>query len=103
MIKVLFGTASFTGGFIGFLLDNIVPGTEYERGLKRWVEVKSPPQRGDERTLYCIPAIRACMERVRCCSYFPLSPTFTSAREQRGLKNHGVKNESFDLKEVKTV
>ena len=26
VIKVLFGTASFTGGFIGFLLDNIVPG-----------------------------------------------------------------------------
>ena len=26
VIKVLFGTASFTGGFIGFLLDNIIPG-----------------------------------------------------------------------------
>ena len=26
VIKVLFGTASFTGGFIGFLLDNVVPG-----------------------------------------------------------------------------
>lgn len=26
VIKVLFGTASFTGGFIGFMLDNIVPG-----------------------------------------------------------------------------
>lgn len=103
VIKVLFGTASFTGGFIGFMLDNIVPGTAYERGLKRWLEVKSPSQRGDEATLYCIPTIRTRMERLRCCSYFPLSPTFTPGRGKRGLTNHGVKNESFDLKEVKTV
>jgi hypothetical protein len=26
LIRVLFGTASFTGGFLGFVLDNIVPG-----------------------------------------------------------------------------
>lgn len=81
----------------------IILGTAYERGLKRWVEVKSPSQRGDEATLYCIPAIRARMEKLRCCSYFPLSPTFTPGGGKRGLKNHGVKNESFDLKEVKTV
>ena len=27
MIKVMLGTAMFVGGFIGFLLDNTVPGT----------------------------------------------------------------------------
>lgn len=103
VIKVLFGTASFTGGFIGFLLDNIVPGTEYERGLKRWVEIKSSSHKGDEATLYSIPALTSMLERVRCCSYFPLSPTFTSCRGPRHSKNYDVKNDSIDLKDVKTV
>lgn len=102
VIKVLFGTASFTGGFIGFVLDNIVPGTEYERGLKRWVEVKGSQQKGDEATLYSFPVLTSILERMRCCGYFPLSPTFTSCRRPRHL-NYDVKNENIDLKDVKTV
>lgn len=78
-------------------------GTEYERGLKRWVEIKSSSHKGDEATLYSIPALTSMLERVRCCSYFPLSPTFTSCRGPRHSKNYDVKNDSIDLKDVKTV
>lgn len=78
-------------------------GTEYERGLKRWVEVKSSSHDGVEATLYSFPVLTSMLERMRCCSYFPLSPTFTSCRRPRHLKNYDVKNESNDLKDVKTV
>lgn len=70
---------------------------------KRWVEIKSSSHKGDEATLYSFPALTSMLERVRCCSYFPLSPTFTSCRGPRHSKNYDVKNDSIDLKDVKTV
>ncbi|MCI4380377.1 hypothetical protein PGIGA_G00239110 [Pangasianodon gigas] len=36
LIMVLFTTPMFIGGFLGFILDNTIPGTDEERGIKRW-------------------------------------------------------------------
>ena len=36
IIAVLLSTSMFIGGFVGFLLDNTIPGTDTERGIKRW-------------------------------------------------------------------
>ncbi|GAA6066933.1 solute carrier family 23 member 2 [Tachysurus ichikawai] len=38
LITVLFTTPMFIGGFLGFILDNTIPGTDEERGIKRWRE-----------------------------------------------------------------
>lgn len=88
---------------VGQVLKRLIfSGTEYERGLKRWVEVKGSQQKGDEATLYSFPVLTSILERMRCCGYFPLSPTFTSCRRPQHL-NYDVKNENIDLKDVKTV
>ncbi|KAI5617256.1 solute carrier family 23 member 2-like, partial [Silurus asotus] len=36
LFMVLFTTPMFIGGFLGFILDNTIPGTDEERGIKRW-------------------------------------------------------------------
>ncbi|PWA24471.1 hypothetical protein CCH79_00011847, partial [Gambusia affinis] len=36
VITVLFTTHMFIGGIFGFLLDNTIPGTDKERGIKNW-------------------------------------------------------------------
>ncbi|XP_066505709.1 solute carrier family 23 member 1 [Hoplias malabaricus] len=36
LIMVLFTTHMFIGGFFGFVLDNTIPGTDEERGIKSW-------------------------------------------------------------------
>nr|XP_022290097.1 solute carrier family 23 member 2-like isoform X1 [Crassostrea virginica] len=101
VIKVLFGTASFTGGFIGFLLDNIVPGTEHERGIKRWIEVQNPASKSDDSRVYSSPPLTRLLERVGCCRYCPVSPTFKTGRLQQGSDTDEIENEGADLEEVK--
>lgn len=36
IIQVLLSTNMFVGGFTGFVLDNLLPGTEEERGIVKW-------------------------------------------------------------------
>ncbi|XP_078272603.1 xan_ur_permease domain-containing protein [Rhinoraja longicauda] len=36
VIRVLLTTSMFVGGFLGFFLDNTIPGTEKERGIATW-------------------------------------------------------------------
>ena len=60
IIKVLFETSMFVGGFLGFLLDNTIPGTREERGLVAWeAQHRTQQQDGDSGDLatYDIPYI----------------------------------------------
>ncbi|XP_062567788.1 solute carrier family 23 member 2-like [Saccostrea cucullata] len=106
VIKVLFGTASFTGGFIGFLLDNMIPGTECERGIKRWIAVPDSSSESDQ-TLYSFPFLTKYLDKVTCCRYCPLSPTFTSPRSRCGTEKYDINTKrkvaEVHLKEVKTL
>ncbi|XP_056006785.1 solute carrier family 23 member 2-like [Ostrea edulis] len=107
VIKVLFGTAPFTGGFIGFFLDNIIPGTEYERGIKRWIETEDPSMMKNETLdVYSFPPLKKCLDRLACCRYFPLSPTFTSPRSPCWTDKYEMNTENsteINLKDVKNV
>ncbi|XP_048745910.2 solute carrier family 23 member 2-like [Ostrea edulis] len=81
MIRVLFGTASFVGGFIGFVLDAIIPGSKHERGIDRWVKM-SDQSTSEHSTLvsgvYDLPFVTKYIKRVRACQYFPISPSFVN-------------------------
>ncbi|XP_010614481.1 solute carrier family 23 member 1 isoform X1 [Fukomys damarensis] len=39
IIQVLLTTGMFIGGFLGFLLDNTIPGSQEERGLLAWAQI----------------------------------------------------------------
>ncbi|XP_075413850.1 solute carrier family 23 member 1-like [Tenrec ecaudatus] len=40
VVQVLLTTGMFVGGFLGFLLDNTIPGSREERGLEAWTRVQ---------------------------------------------------------------
>ena len=48
IIKVLFETSMFVGGFLGFFLDNTIPGTREERGLVAWEAQHGAKQRDSD-------------------------------------------------------
>ncbi|KAM3926594.1 solute carrier family 23 member 1-like [Leptodactylus fuscus] len=48
VILVLLTTGMFVGGFLGFFLDNTIPGTKEERGIATWSEVD-----GETEESYC--------------------------------------------------
>lgn len=82
LIRVLFGTASFAGGFIGFLLDNIVPGSKHERGIDRWVRLSDNGEsEPEEDGVYDLPFVTKYIRRVRLCQLCPVSPTFVKFRK----------------------
>ncbi|XP_062612059.1 solute carrier family 23 member 2-like isoform X2 [Saccostrea cucullata] len=82
VIRVLFGTASFAGGFIGFLLDNIVPGSKHERGIDRWVRLSDNGESEPEVDgVYDLPFVTKYIRRVRLCQLCPVSPTFVKYRK----------------------
>lgn len=39
ILQVLLTTGMFVGGFLGFLLDNTIPGSQEERGLLAWTQI----------------------------------------------------------------
>lgn len=87
VIVVLFTTHMFIGGFFGFVLDNTIPGTDKERGIRGWKE----QDLGDGRTTcdqscYDIPYCGAILERLSCSRYLPFLPTFKTSKQQKGSK-----------------
>ncbi|WAQ95967.1 S23A2-like protein [Mya arenaria] len=82
VLTVLLSTAMFVGGFIGFVLDNTVPGTDEERGVRAWRKSYAvggnsvlPSAEGD--STYDLPYIMGCLRRMRWTRYIPFLPTFS--------------------------
>ncbi|XP_029909224.1 solute carrier family 23 member 1 [Myripristis murdjan] len=78
VIVVLFTTHMFIGGFLGFVLDNTIPGTEKERGIKSWrekVEQEGKNHVGDQ-SCYDIPFCNPILRRFRCFQYLPFLPSY---------------------------
>ncbi|XP_045105655.1 solute carrier family 23 member 1-like [Portunus trituberculatus] len=81
VLSVLLRTSMFVGGFLGFFLDNTIPGTEEERGLVKWKAMLENTQFGNEESVvdtscYDLPFG---MERIRkwgWTKFVPVLPTF---------------------------
>ncbi|XP_022242450.1 solute carrier family 23 member 1-like [Limulus polyphemus] len=79
LIKVLLNTNMFVGGFIGFLLDNTIPGTAEERGLSGWREQGQNNNTCDGEIsykTYDFPFGMKFIRKFKVFSYFPISPTY---------------------------
>ncbi|XP_060587640.1 solute carrier family 23 member 2-like [Ruditapes philippinarum] len=80
VIKVLLGTAMFVGGFVGFLLDNTVPGSYEERGILSWRKnllIRSDGMDPNQSLqIYEYPYVTKYLRQVKCCTYIPVSPVF---------------------------
>ncbi|XP_029115757.1 solute carrier family 23 member 2 [Scleropages formosus] len=83
VITVLFTTHMFIGGFFGFVLDNTIPGTEQERGLKNWREEVHRELNGGDRDLSCydLPFCNDLLHRFHFSQYLPFLQTFKISDE----------------------
>ncbi|XP_068600569.1 solute carrier family 23 member 1 [Brachionichthys hirsutus] len=71
ILTVLLSSEMFVGGFMGFCLDNTIPGSRQERGL-----VQSRPSSLSTST-YDFPLGMGVVRRTRWLRRFPICPTFT--------------------------
>ncbi|KAI4820931.1 hypothetical protein KUCAC02_028889 [Chaenocephalus aceratus] len=77
VLNVLLTTAMFVGGSVAFVLDNTIPGTAEERGirkLKRGTGVSTAELEGMRS--YDLPVGMDFLRRHPVFKYFPISPTF---------------------------
>uniref|UniRef100_A0A672JC25 Solute carrier family 23 member 2-like n=1 Tax=Salarias fasciatus TaxID=181472 RepID=A0A672JC25_SALFA len=80
VIVVLFTTHMFIGGFFGFILDNTIPGTDKERGIKSWQDkVQVESKNMCDQSCYDIPFCSGVLKRFRCFQFLPFLPSYTSA------------------------
>ncbi|XP_042871312.1 solute carrier family 23 member 2-like [Penaeus japonicus] len=91
LLTVLLQTSMFVGGFLGFLLDNTIPGTPEERGLLKWkaqMEAASSEDLGDRlSSCYDLPFGMGAVRRAPWTSHIPFSPTFTGFARRRRRSN----------------
>uniref|UniRef100_H3AEU6 Solute carrier family 23 member 2 n=1 Tax=Latimeria chalumnae TaxID=7897 RepID=H3AEU6_LATCH len=91
VLNVLLTTAMFVGGCVAFILDNTIPGTLEERGIRKW---KRGLGKGNKSLngieSYDLPFGMATIRKYKCFSYLPISPTFTGYKWQacRSRNNH---------------
>ncbi|KAG8224392.1 hypothetical protein J437_LFUL016395 [Ladona fulva] len=77
MFTVLLSTSMFVGGFIGFVLDNTVPGTPEERGLTKWKkqhEMMSPGSKDMVAKCYNLPFGMDLIRRYKILQKVPCFP-----------------------------
>ncbi|XP_075889334.1 solute carrier family 23 member 2 isoform X1 [Nelusetta ayraudi] len=96
VLNVLLTTAMFVGGSVAFILDNTIPGTPEERGirkLKRGTGLSTAELEGMRS--YDLPFGMDFLRRHAIFKYLPISPTFAGYRWDklqescRGRMGHG--------------
>ncbi|XP_030645635.1 solute carrier family 23 member 2 [Chanos chanos] len=83
IIIVLFTTHMFIGGFFGFVLDNTIPGTEKERGIKNWrkMEQNSTKAYFSDQSCYNLPFCMDLLEKFRWAQRLPFLPSVKSLKQ----------------------
>ncbi|XP_059789297.1 solute carrier family 23 member 1-like isoform X3 [Balaenoptera ricei] len=76
VIQVLLTTGMFVGGFLGFLLDNTIPGSLEERGLLAWNQIQEESEETTKVSeVYSLPwgmGTRFCTSScTRCLPFWP--------------------------------
>ncbi|XP_060741910.1 solute carrier family 23 member 2 [Tachysurus vachellii] len=80
LITVLFTTPMFIGGFLGFILDNTIPGTDEERGIKRWRESVDGRTSAifSNQSCYDLPFCTNFLQKFRFLQNLPFLPSIKS-------------------------
>ncbi|KAI3364423.1 hypothetical protein L3Q82_011215, partial [Scortum barcoo] len=92
VLRILFTTHMFVGGFFGFFLDNTISGSKRERGLLAWDKVHaedSGSTLGSEE-VYDFPfGITSCLSSQSWVRYVPFCPR-TGHRSRRGSEDNNT-------------
>lgn len=102
-ITILLSTNMLVGGFIGFVLDNIIPGTDEERGLLTWRKqtgTDSNSARHLPSRSYELPFINNFLKKYSFFKYIPISSTYEEGSIKAkliNLKNLFKKEKSVEM------
>nr|XP_060489192.1 solute carrier family 23 member 1-like isoform X1 [Panthera onca] len=85
VIQVLLTTGMFVGGFLGFLLDNTIPGSLEERGLLVWNQIQEESEETARALeVYCLPCgIGSTSCTSSCAQRLPFWPTGEAGKDVR--------------------
>ncbi|KAL7981252.1 hypothetical protein Chor_002148 [Crotalus horridus] len=77
VLNVLLTTAMFVGGCVAFILDNTIPGSPEERGIRKWKKGAGKGGKSLEGLeSYDLPFGMEIVRKYKCFSFLPISPTF---------------------------
>ncbi|XP_025788509.1 solute carrier family 23 member 2 [Puma concolor] len=94
VLNVLLTTAMFVGGCVAFILDNTIPGTPEERGIRKWKKgVGKGSKSLDGMESYDLPFGMNIIKKYRCFGYLPISPTF-AGYTWKGLRKNATSRSS---------
>ncbi|XP_047430261.1 solute carrier family 23 member 1-like isoform X3 [Mugil cephalus] len=77
VLRILLTTSMFVGGFLGFVLDNTIPGTKRERGLLAWdkVRLEDSDNTFETEEVYALPfGITSYLRSKSWVRYIPFCP-----------------------------
>ncbi|XP_053574169.1 solute carrier family 23 member 2 [Bombina bombina] len=98
VLNVLLTTAMFVGGCVAFILDNTIPGSPEERGIRKWKQGLGKSGSSIEgMDSYDFPFGMDFLRRYKCFSYLPISPTFAGyqwKKLRKSSKSRRVEEES---------
>ncbi|XP_026324801.1 solute carrier family 23 member 2 isoform X5 [Hyposmocoma kahamanoa] len=82
VLQVLLSTSILVGGVVGCLLDNLIPGTDEERGLAAWAKEMSLDAAGasEEGDTYDFPIGMNLIRRWAWTRYLPFMPTYEAGK-----------------------
>ncbi|XP_038141954.1 solute carrier family 23 member 1-like [Cyprinodon tularosa] len=92
VLSVLFTTHMFIGGFLGFFLDNTIPGSKHERGLHTWntEHLEDSSQALASEEVYSLPfGITSCLRSQSWVRYIPFCPQNSPESEDEMLQSQG--------------
>ncbi|XP_046548498.1 solute carrier family 23 member 2-like [Haliotis rubra] len=76
VLTVLLSNPMFVSSLFGCVLDNLAAGTLEERGMTKQDDAGPYDNHVTKHDPYRLPYVTRFIERLHCCSFFPLSPTF---------------------------
>jgi len=105
VITVLLSTPMAIGGMTGFLLDNLLPGTLEERGLKRWRMKTAIVDAHSHLTIhtYDIPFITPYLQKFKIVRYLPFLPYYGEAYFKKEREEHALKSMQFSANSNVTI
>eukprot|EP00918_Siedleckia_nematoides_P032333 GHVU01070027.1.p1 GENE.GHVU01070027.1~~GHVU01070027.1.p1 ORF type:complete len:562 (+),score=14.78 GHVU01070027.1:91-1776(+) len=85
LFTVLLTTSMFVGGVIGFILDNTIPGTIEERGIKKWRRelASDGSELSADLGCYEISLFSKLIRRMKWTRFIPICPTFLMGKTKK--------------------
>ncbi|XP_070579678.1 solute carrier family 23 member 2-like [Ptychodera flava] len=81
VLDIILKTGMLVGGFLGFVLDNTIPGTIKERGLLSWREYGKQDAENKGMKSYDLPFCMSCIRKWKWTRYIPICPTFMTKKK----------------------